>query len=73
MSIDAPTQPLHKRPALTGSQVKRLRESYAAGIERRLLCKRFGISRDTMRRYLSRKLDGVNLKEESKWTAKHKK
>lgn len=32
VSIDGPTQPLHKRPALTRSQVKRLREGYTVRI-----------------------------------------
>jgi hypothetical protein len=58
MTFDGTSQPLHKRPALTAKQVRRLRAGYLAGVERRILCKRFNICIETMRRYL--KLAPIN-------------
>lgn len=66
MSIDAPTQPLHKRPALTRSQVKRLRESYADNVGFKALRKRFGISQERLRKYLN--LKPIDRKEKTECT-----
>jgi predicted DNA binding protein len=60
MTFGATSQPLHKRPALTGKQVRRLREAFDAGVQRKALGKRFGISMETMRRYL--RLPPINRK-----------